>query len=337
MALDYDKRLENVRNRRFDRTMNESLLTKSFSDINVPKDLKYLAESMTPIPARSTKLTIEAANRVQGHLEKGLTLPLSRAYRTQGSVMSNTHIKASDFDFLTLIDRYHYTGPGVPVKNPYQGNPVDDLRQLRQQIVDIMTDTYDEVDDSHEKCISIFNKSLNRKVDIVPAYWYNTKQFEDTNNEYFRGVKFKADQQEPDYPFAHVFEVNSKGNATNDGSRMAIRLLKTFKEDSAITLDHLSSFQLTTIVHAMDNNDLFYEKGNELKIALAISLQLNRMLIDADYRKSLKGPNGIEQPFENDDSLPNIKRIKGDLDTLIADADTNLEKAMRSRRLLLTY
>jgi hypothetical protein len=79
-SLDYDRRLQNLRNRRFDGTLNESLLSKSFSDTGLPKDLRYLAESMKPIPVKSTNLTIEAAKRVQDHLEKGFDLPFSRVF-----------------------------------------------------------------------------------------------------------------------------------------------------------------------------------------------------------------------------------------------------------------
>jgi hypothetical protein len=336
-SLDYGRRLLNLQKRRFDGTLNESLLSKSFSDTGLPEDLRYLAESMKPIPTKSTNLTIEAARRVQNHLEKGFDLPFSRAYRTQGSVMSNTHIKASDFDFLTIIDRYHYTAPDVPVVNPYKGDPIDDLSQLRKQVVKIMRATYDEVDDSHDKCISIFNKGLRRKVDIVLAYWYNTKKYNETEDEYYRGVKFNAKQKQADFPFAHIYNVNNKGDSTRDGSRMAIRLLKTLREDSEKPLEELKSFHLTAIIHSMNDGELSFVNGNEVDIASAVSDRMQNIIRDPALRTSIVSPNSMELPLRDNDLLPDIVRLKSDLDALITDVSTDLLKSSYSRRAILNY
>src|SRR5258706_11339680 len=111
---------------------------------------------MKPITQKSTDKTIEAARRVQMHLEASFKLPFGRAYKMQGSVMCHTHIKASDFDFLTIIDQYYYIEPGIPNPNPYTGIPSSDIAMLRKQAVEILKDIYDEVDNSHDKCISIY-------------------------------------------------------------------------------------------------------------------------------------------------------------------------------------
>ena len=85
-----------------------------------------------------------------------------------------------------------------------------------------------------------------------------TQQYEETkgerNDEYYRGIylyKFPNGPRELDYPFAHIHQVNSKGETTTDGSRRGIRLLKTLRADSDTELKSLKSFHLTTIVHAI--------------------------------------------------------------------------------------
>lgn len=162
--INYQQRLSNLKQRRFDSELNESVLTKSFNRIDIPDDLKYLAESMRPISKRSTDKTIEAAHRVQKHLESKYQLNFTNAYRTQGSIMTNSHIKASDFDLLVIIDRYHYVAPGLLVANPYKGEPNDDISELRHQTYEILKDIYDEIDNTNEKCITIFNKALKEKL-----------------------------------------------------------------------------------------------------------------------------------------------------------------------------
>lgn len=322
MAIDYEKRLQNLQARRFDNELNESALTKSFSSTSIPKNIKYLMESMVRIDKKYNDRTIESANRVQTHLENGYDLHFSRAYRTQGSVTTSTNIKVhSDFDLLTIIDRYYFLGEGVQNNNPYtESEPNSDIKSLRRQSERIMESIYDEVDKTGNKNISIFNKSLNRKVDIVFCFWYNSKEHEETSNEYYRGIylfDFPNEEKILDYPFAHINQVNAKGDKTNDGSRKGIRLLKTLKADSNEEII-LSSFHITTIVHSISDGELYYNRGNEINIAKALSSQLQKLITDPEYRKSVESPNGNEKPLK-DDTVIGMRKIKADLDELISD------------------
>ncbi|QQT29432.1 hypothetical protein I6I99_19065 [Sphingobacterium multivorum] len=322
MALDYKKRIENLRARRFDNELNESVVTKSFSDINIPQNVKYLMESMARLDKKYNDRTKESAQRVKNHLESGFDLHFNRAYRTQGSLTTSTNIKVhSDYDLLTIIDRYHYPGTGVPNNNPYtESDPNSDIKLLRKQSESIMEATYDEVDKSGKKNISIFNKSLHRKVDIVFCFWYNSAKFEETKDEYWRGIylyDFTTDSKILDYPFAHIHQVNSKGDRTNDGSRKGIRLLKTLKADSDRDIN-LSSFHLTTIVHSIEDSLINFSRGSELKIAKIISLQLKNLIDNSVLRKSIESPNGTETPL-TDDKVDDIRKLKMDLDELIQD------------------
>jgi hypothetical protein len=336
-TLNYSRRLQNLQQRKFDPLLNESMLSKSFSRIDIPEDLKYLIESMQPIPDKSTLKSREAISRVENHLENGFDLSFTRAYRNQGSLQTNTHINASDCDFLAIINGYYYTGPNVPIIDPYKGVPSNDIKEFRRQAVKIMKDTYDEVNDTNEKCISIRNKSLGRKVDIVFAFWYNIQEYINTNDEYYRGVKFKPDQIQADFPFAHIRCVNNKGNSTYDGSRKAIRLLKTLKADCVHELTEVKSFHITGIVHSLSNENLIYYSGREIFIARAISNHLDLILDNSQYRKSIKSPNGCENVFADDNSLHDLKIIKGDLDTLLEDASKDLKQNNFLEKALIEY
>ena len=322
--LNYTQRLENLQNRRYDplekRVVN---LSESFSKAYIPQNLKYLIETMQPIDKKYNDRTLEAADNVMGHLERGLQLSFSRDYRKQGSVMAGTHIKLySDIDLLAIIDDYCFLEPALcPPQSPYQGVPASDIENLRSQATAILKRQYDDVDDTGAKSIAIFNKNLRRKVDVVFSFWYNTTEYQKQKDEYFRGIylyDFPQKNKMLDYPFAHINNVNQKGNNTNDGSRKGIRLLKTLKADSESEIK-LNSFQLTTIVHTIDNNLLYYYTGRELDIVKAISIEMNRLITDPTYRKSVKSPNGIECPLSDDTCLTGLRGLKYDLDLLIAD------------------
>lgn len=343
-TLNYTKRLANLQNRKFDRELNESLFSKSFSARDLPDNVKYLVESMRPIDQKYHNKTIIAASRVQKHLQDGFNLHFNRAYRTQGSVMTATNIKVhSDFDLLTIIDKYFY--PEISNGNNYtDSDPNDDIRELRKQATKILKNIYDEVDDTGEKSISVFNKSLNRKIDIVFCFWYNSQKYEDTkyerNDEYYRGIylyKFPNGPKERDFPFAHIYQVNSKGDSTSDGSRRGIRLLKNLRADCDNELKFVKSFHLTAIVHSVANNNLIYSPGNELSIAKAMSTEMSTILQNPTYRKEIKSPNGTENPLVKDETVSEIKRLKEDLDTLIDDSAKEILSSQVIKKAILTY
>lgn len=311
-TINYGQRLQNIQNRKFDRELNESVVSKTFSSNEIPENVKYLAESMRKIEQKYNNKTFDAANKVQKHLQDNLNLHFNRAYKTQGSVMTDTNIKVhSDFDLLTIIDRYHFNSPDVANSSDYTAsNPDDDILELRKQSTKIMKGIYDEVDTSGSKGISIFNKSLNRKVDIVFCFWYHSKKYVETNDEYYKGIylyEFPTKTKILDYPFAHIRNVNYKGDSTKDGARKGIRLLKNLKVDAESKID-LSSFHLTTIVHSIEDNLLNYSIGNEILIAKAISDKMNILINDPVTRKTIQSPNGTEKPLKDDQVVPEIKK-----------------------------
>ena len=340
-TLNYTRRLGNLQNRKFDISLNESALSKSFDSFEMPQNLKYLLESMRPIDKRYNEITLQASENVKNHLERELRLHFGRDYRTQGSVVCGTNILLhSDIDLLSIIARYFYLHPSLPNNSPYNdSDPKIDIEELREQVTKIMKSIYEQVDTSGSKSISIFNKHLKRKVDIVFAYWFNSVQYDQHGDEYYRGVQlydFSAKEKaSPDYPFAHIQSVNSKGSATNDGSRRGIRLLKNLKVDSDQKID-LSSFQLTSIVHSIDNSKLMYGVGADWNIAKAISQEMNTLIEIETYRKQAKSPNGTEYPFYADNTVSEMKKLKADLDELLIDTAREIQSPALNKA-LLTY
>ena len=138
-----------------------------------------------------------------------------------------------------------------------------------------------------------------------------------------------------DYPFATVSQVNTKGDLTADGSRRGIRLLKTLKADNEAI--GLSSFHLTSLVHAIENTRLAYIPGNELQIARAVSDQMTRLINDSTYRKSILCPIEIETPFQKDELVVELKKLKDDLDVLIEDASKEIISSIPLQKAILTY
>lgn len=338
--LDYNKRIANLQNRRFDQVLNESALSKSFDTQEIPENVVYLLESMKPIGDKYNAKTEQAAEAVRRHLEAGLKVHFQRVYRTQGSVRTNTNIRIhSDIDLLAIIDKYFY--PQTSKGPDYtESDPNVDIVDLRSQSTNIMKAIYDNVDDSGDKCIRIENKNLNRMVDIVFAYWYNSDKYDETKNEHYRGVylyNFSKKTKQRDYPFATIGNINYRGHRTNDGLRMGIRLLKNLRADCDTELNSLKSFQLTSIVYSIDDEDIYNNHLSELKIAKAISAKMGRIIDDPVLRKSIKSPNGIELPLYDDSMVPDIVTLKQDLDNLIADSSSEIIGSTSLQRSILNY
>jgi len=340
MAIDYTRRIQNLQDRRFDRELQKSVLSESFRKSKLPSSVKYLIETMIPIDKKYNDKTQEAANRVQKHLETNFDLHFERDYRSQGSVKTKTNIKVhSDFDLLAVINRYHYNASDVETMSTYTASdPTEDIKELRKQSETILDNIYDIVDKEGTKSIAIFNKSLNRKVDVVFCYWYHTKEYIEQNNEFYRGIylfDFVKERKIKDFPFAHIKNVNYKGEQTNDGSRKAIRLLKTMKVDSDSKIK-LSSFHLTTLVHDMSNDELYFDKrGKEVLIANAISNQLAKMISNPVYRKGIKSPNGTEKPFQDDTIVEELVKMKSELDSLLEDISRELKSPINRREIII--
>jgi hypothetical protein len=339
-TLDYNTRLANLQSRKYDPGLREYAVTNKFNLTDIPADVKYLFESMKPIGEKYNAKTIQAAQNVQNHLERDFNLHFQRDYRTQGSVKTNTNIRVhSDFDLLTIVRKYFYeeTSSG----NEYTASDPDtDIVEMRKQATAIMKRQYDKVDVTGDKCITIENQNLNRKVDIVFAFWYNSDEYKRLHDEYYRGVdiyNFKISQRQLDYPFATMQNVNYKGDKTLDGSRKGIRLLKNLRADSATDYKLLKSFQLTTIVHGIDDHLLVYYSGNEVKIAQQVSDQLKKLIDDPEYRKALKSPNGIERPLYSAATVPELVLLKTDLDLLIEDASKDISRSYNLQRTILSY
>jgi len=328
MALNYANRIQNLKARRFDPELNKSIVSGGFARADLPDDLRYLAESMMPIEVSYNMKTLEAAENVRKHLENALDLTFDRQYRTQGSVITGTNIKVySDIDLLSIIDSYAYVPEDQTPDSPYKGSPTDDILALRSQAVKILKSKYDEVDDTGSKSISIVNKNLRRKVDIVPAFWYNSQSYQTSSKEFYRGIyMFDKDERKKirDFPFAHIQNVQEKGNSTNDGSRMGVRLLKNLKADSDGKIT-LSSFELTSIVHAIPDGSLYFPSVSRFQLARNISEHLAKMIDDSVFRTGITSPNGTEKPFSSVAIVAALKTVKSDLDELIQDCSKELQ------------
>ena len=317
-------RLDRLNARRIDPEVRAAkLLNESWRMIHQSESVKYVIGAMQQIDPEYTRNTYAQGERVRNQLEQNLTQTCE--YKYQGSTTNDTHIKAaSDIDLLVLTERFvALERPQVPTR-PYEGNPQQDLTDLRSESVLVLRAAFPRatVDTSGRKSISISGGSLTRKVDVVPANWWNTNKYAECANETFRGVEvfdIESGTRVANTPFLHNAMIEYRDRETHGGLRKAARLLKSLKYDSE-SID-LSSYDLVSIAYNMPTDHLtVFNKDEDLRIADSCQQFVRALLQHDALRNSIMVPDGHRAVFASGYATKRgLEQLALELDRLIAD------------------
>ncbi|MFZ2205543.1 MAG: hypothetical protein WA057_03265 [Candidatus Magasanikiibacteriota bacterium] len=335
MIKNYTQRLDKLKKRRTDDILQKAYLSESFGKSEFKESVKYTLESMKAIEASYTKNTFLASEKVQTNLSKGFTEKnIKVTYRHQGSVETNTSIKLhSDIDLLVITGKYFSLEPPQIPANPYTGDPLDDLKELRTVSFSLLTGIYKKVNDSKPKAIQVFPTEPDRKVDVVVANWYHSLEYyANGSTDRFIGIHIYDKNQhsrKADFPFLHISKLNEKDILAKGGLKKLIRLLKTLKVDADSEIN-LSSFEITSMMFEMSLVSLIKSESQSLLLLPEASKQLDKIITDKVYRENLYSPNGKELVFGiNTEKIVEIKKLKLELDELIQDITEDLSKSFR--------
>lgn len=326
-------RLDKLNLRRTDDSITEAkLFNEAYRNISQSESVKYVVGSMQPIDPEYTINTYKQAERVRSQLANRLTD--SCEYKYQGSVTNDTHIKAkSDIDLLVIIDKFYTVQNPQTPKNPYKGDPLKDLLDLRNEAERALEAAFPQakVDKSGSKSISIEGGSLTRKVDVVPSNWYHTNKYAESGNEIYRGVEI-LDKSVPtrlaNTPFLHNAWVDHKDRNTQGGMRKASRLMKSLKYDSE-NID-LSSYDIVSIAFNMPNASLSYPKGSELLILSSCLDFCKKLQSDHGLRLSIEVPDGHRKVFcEDHATLSSLNQLTRELEQLANDVLRENQRSFR--------
>lgn len=170
---------------------------ESFETLNEAAGIKYSIGAMAPVDDKSIATSLNEGNRVANSLIKSLKLQgESVASRLQGSVALDIHIKGhSDLDMLIVVENpVNIETPKIE-PNWYSTstdprNLIDIVRDVRRKSELILPINFPKakVVCSGSKSIDISGASLTRKVDIVPAIWYDSIKYQMSKNEHDRGI-----------------------------------------------------------------------------------------------------------------------------------------------------
>lgn len=345
MAKNYRQLTESIKGRI---NPENFVLRKSFSDelttISYSEVLTYIRVAMKGVEPEYTQKSKDAGERVKDHLSKKLS---DVTFRYQGSVMTDTHIKGySDIDLLTISEKF-YTYDATKVKqilesyeqrakyrqssiekmekevntSSYQGNALQDLRQLRLDSEETLDDVYDICDTSKPKSIKIKNQSLNREVDVVIANWYDDVSSIINEKGDYRGIqvynKETHTKGDPDYPFLSIKRINERSSETNGRLKRMIRFLKNVKADSDQDID-LSSFDINAVCYDIEVSK--YQTLSFYELVPIIYNQLKEICTSQTKADSIISVDGREYIFRyNSKKLNNLKILMAEVEGIFID------------------
>jgi len=276
-------------------------LMESYNNLKKSDGIKYAIGAMQPISAEYTKNTFKQGDRVKSQLsDNGLS---SHEFEYQGSVTNNTHIKAlSDIDLLVITPRFVRLETPQQPSSPFDGNPSQVMRELRSNIENQLVTSFPaaKVDKSGSKSVTIEGGSLTRKVDVVPANWFNSNEYIRRNHEkIYRGIQvFDKNNASfiTNFPFIHNLAIEQKDNKVNGGLRRAIRLMKSLMYDNSL---NISSYDISGIAYNIPDGELSYGPPFELRIISSCIDYCQALETNSFLRNSIKVPNGTRFVFES--------------------------------------
>lgn len=295
--------------------------------------VRYVVGAMARVDPRYTDITYAEGNRVRNQLDKALkAADADCEFEYQGSVTSDTHIKSySDIDLLAITSRFWTLEPPQQPAHRYDGDPVRDLKGIRTMACETLRKEFPaaELDDSGAKSVCISGGSLRRKIDVVPANWFNTNEYAHTLAKRFRAIQIldlKTGERVRNSPFLHSYRIHERDVAAQGGLRKVIRLMKSLKYDSGSV--NLSSYDLAAIGYNMPLEELFTTPGGETGLLVRLKLYLDRIATNAEIRREMATPDGSRKVFaEGHGTLTALQALQDEVDDLVFAVSHDLQKS----------
>lgn len=292
---------------------------------------QYALGAMQAVDSEYTHISVEEAERVGAQLKSGLDKKsISVEFRLQGSVACDVHIRGvSDVDLLAIDTRFHrYETSGTKAlrggyTNPVSYDTLQALLQFRKEAEAILTASFPKatVKISGPKAINLTGGSLRRPVDVVPANWFDTCDYQNTGSEPDRGVEILnkgVPERILNMPFRHIQRINQRDTTSLGGLKKAIRLCKNVKADAieeGTKIDY-SSFDIASTLWHSNIGALTVGVANELAILAEATRFLDYLARRKDYAKTLSVPDGSRKVFDSEEKLEGLVLLSLEMDDL---------------------
>lgn len=290
---------------------------------------RYAIGAMQAVGKKYTEVSEQTSERVASQLRDRLAKAgVDVEFRLQGSVPLDVHIKrVSDVDVLAITkDFYTYNNTGVQAlqggyRNPSQRTSSGVLSSLRQQVESDLDDAFPaaKVDKTGAKAVKVSGGSLQRSVDVVPAHWYDTKEYQASGRQADRAVTIynkNTGETIDNLPFLHIERVGNRCDSISGGLRKAIRLCKNVKADSDRDIQ-LSSYDIAAIMFHADMSTLQLGQYSDLAVLAETQRHLDAIYHDPIAAGRLWVPDGSRVIFDTSEKRDWLLRLSIEMDELL--------------------
>lgn len=290
---------------------------------------RYAIGAMQPVGKKYTEVSEQTGERVASQLRDRLAKAgVDAEFRLQGSVPLDVHIKrVSDVDVLAITKDFRtYNSTGVQAlqgmyRNPTQRTSSGVLSALRQQVESDLDDAFPaaKVDKTGAKAVKVSGGSLQRSVDVVPAHWYDTKEYQASGRQADRAVTIynkKTGETIDNLPFLHIQRVGARCDSISGGLRKAIRLCKNVKADSDRDIQ-LSSYDIAAIMYHADMSALRLGQYSDLAVLTETQRHLDALYQDPITADKLWVPDGSRVIFDTSEKRDWLLRLSVEMDELL--------------------
>ena len=306
-------------------------IREAYEKLSESDSVKYTIGAMAPVDKIATEVSISEGKRVADSLIKSLNVRgIDTISKLQGSVALDIHIKGhSDVDMLIIKQSVIQVENPRLIPNNYTDS--DDMRTMEDIVKEIRIESEDilpkkfpqaTVDCSGNKSIAMSEGSLQRKVDVVPASWFDTIGYQQSKNENDRGIKIyhKGNHELiENLPFKHIQLISDKDDRYRGNLRSAIRLMKNMVADmpdyKKSVAKKLSSYDLASITYHM-NDDLYLPYEMRLGLVEKIRAHLQNLLTNSVLRISLDVPDGSRKIFDTTEKKRALEVLTGEFTAL---------------------
>lgn len=348
MATDYSSRISRVNARR--NNTADSYVTKSasFAEGGFFRDsvaesyrkktnsssFQYALVSMQQVDAEYTAISYREAERLAKQIHTGLQKRGTEVtVELQGSLPLNVHLRRiSDVDMLVLPSDFlifDRTGVAASTYTASTNTAASRITSLRTECCTVIRSAFPaaNVDDSGAKCITVSEGSLLREIDVVPSVLYETENYQRTRNDEDRGIQIydkKAQAVITNYPFKVRALINAKEVRTGGGCKKAIRLLKNMKEDSDTSIQ-LSSFNIMSLVYAMQDAQLVHYSFHEGKIVASLQDWFSKLAHDEAFLRRLDTVDGSRKIVQSQADVVAVSQMSDELSSLVVRIGLDLQ------------
>lgn len=357
MARDISKRLSQLSTRRRGLDRLSTLSADSMAEILAKRDItedyqkrstlpytQYALGAMQEVGPSYTQVGLDEATRVGKQLSSRLEAKsIGVSFQLQGSVPLNIHIRGvSDVDLLTLhsafitYDREGRLSQGGGYTNPISYTPESKMRELRLSCEQVLPDAFPkaDVDTSGSKAIKISGGSLRRAIDVVPAHWHDTIDYQNSRQQHDRGVCVynKTDHSTfLNMPFKHIKFITDRDEAVLRGLKKTIRLCKNIKSDAEAEGKSIkiSSYEIASLMWHCKASDLIVASHYELGLLAVTQSHLDNLARNYNLASTLWTPDNTRRILDTAEKLNGLAALSAEVDDLAAEVAKEQQATLR--------